>query len=189
MQDRVLLIQGLEHVNRAPYYFSQAMPLPSFTHPGLTLGSISSYSPGPGTHIYGTSICASLRGKPSISESNSLKPTISVILPSPVNTIPSRNITSRNILPFVNAIVLARVTRLQQRQVNVFILVVDDIVCADAFVGVVRKEDVRGWEVDKVKIEEMFRVGDTVRAVVVRISLELSVFRPITTNLNIDLAR
>ena len=47
------------------------------------------------------------------------------------------------------------------------IVVVDDRTCADEFAGVVRREDVRGWEVDKVKVEEMFRVGDVVRAVVV----------------------
>ena len=62
---------------------------------------------------------------------------------------------------------LARVTRLQERQANVAILIVGEHVCADAFAGVVRREDVRGWEVDKVKIEESFRVGDLVRGVVV----------------------
>ena len=46
-------------------------------------------------------------------------------------------------------------------------MVVDNAVCSDEFAGVIRQEDVRGWEVDKVKIEEMFRVGDVVRAVVV----------------------
>ena len=81
--------------------------------------------------------------------------------------IPSRNVTRRNTLPTVNSVVLARVTRVQTRQANLAILVVDDTVCADEFAGVVRREDVRGWEVDKVKIEESFRVGDIVRGVVV----------------------
>ena len=40
-------------------------------------------------------------------------------------------------------------------------------VCADAFAGVVRREDVRGWEVDRVVLGEGFRVGDVVRGVVV----------------------
>ena len=62
---------------------------------------------------------------------------------------------------------LAKVTRLQQRQANVAIVVVDETACADEFAGVVRREDVRGWEVDKVKVEEMFRVGDVIRAIVV----------------------
>ena len=39
--------------------------------------------------------------------------------------------------------------------------------CADDFAGVIRREDVRGWEIDKVRMEESFAVGDVVRAVVV----------------------
>lgn len=44
---------------------------------------------------------------------------------------------------------------------------VGETVCADGFVGVVRREDVRGWEVDRVVCGEGFRVGDVVRSVVV----------------------
>lgn len=47
------------------------------------------------------------------------------------------------------------------------ISVVDDVVCSDTFNGIIRREDVRGWEVDKVTIESSFRVGDVVRGVVV----------------------
>ena len=47
------------------------------------------------------------------------------------------------------------------------ILVVRETVCADSFTAVVRKEDVRGWEVDRVVLEEGFRVGDIIRGVVV----------------------
>ena len=50
---------------------------------------------------------------------------------------------------------------------TVAILVVGEDVCADHFQGVIRKEDVRVTEKDKVKIEESFRVGDCVRGVVV----------------------
>lgn len=67
------------------------------------------------------------------------------------------------------------------RQVNVAILVVYDssegvkgdgvggegIVCADEVQGVVRKEDVRATEKEKVVLGEGFRVGDLVRAIVI----------------------
>lgn len=67
------------------------------------------------------------------------------------------------------------------RQVNLAILVVygsvegtgnvsgegEGIVCADEVQGVVRKEDVRATEKEKVVLGEGFRVGDLVRAVVV----------------------
>ena len=62
---------------------------------------------------------------------------------------------------------LARVTRVQPKQVSVAIVVVGETVCADGFQGVVRREDVRGWEVEGVVCAEGFRVGDVVRGVVV----------------------
>ena len=61
------------------------------------------------------------------------------------------------------------------RQVNLGVLVVYDagteggegVVCADEVQGVVRREDVRATEKEKVVVGEGFRVGDLVRAVVV----------------------
>lgn len=70
------------------------------------------------------------------------------------------------------------------RQVNVAVLVVysgdegnhggrsydgggEGMVCADEVQGVVRKEDVRATEKEKVVLGEGFRVGDLVRAAVV----------------------
>lgn len=71
------------------------------------------------------------------------------------------------ILPEVESIVLARVTRLGQRFASVEILVISDAVCREPFQGMIRREDVRATEKDKVKIEESFRVGDLVRGVVI----------------------
>ena len=70
-------------------------------------------------------------------------------------------------LPEVDAAVLAKVTRLGTRQATVEILVVGDNVCREGFQGLVRREDVRATEKDRVKIPESFRVGDVVRGVVV----------------------
>lgn len=53
------------------------------------------------------------------------------------------------------------------KQVNVAILVVDEQVCADEWSGVVRREDVRATEKEKVIIGENFRVGDLIRGEVV----------------------
>jgi len=67
--------------------------------------------------------------------------------------------------------VQCRVTRLTTKQANVAILVVGDgeqgRVCADEWAGVVRREDVRATEKEKVVVGESFRVGDVVRGVVV----------------------
>ena len=144
------------------------MAVPILAYPGLLLGSSSQYLPGPGTHIYESNIYASLSGRPIVlpSKSSTTEKTTGKVSKSlPEISVP--RLTSSNTLPQVNSIVLCRVTRIQSRQVTVEILVVDDQVCKDSWQGVVRKEDVRGWEIDKVVMAEAFRVGDLVRGVVV----------------------
>jgi exosome complex component CSL4 len=74
------------------------------------------------------------------------------------------------ILPEVNSTVLCRVTRIQPRQASVAILVVGETVLDGEWQGLIRVQDVRATEKDKVKIFESFRPGDIVRAVVVRLS-------------------
>lgn len=91
--------------------------------------------------------------------------------PGPV----SERISNTNALPRVGDVVLGRVTRCMTRQVNIGILIVlgasgdneEGMVCANEIQGVVRREDVRATEKEKVVIGEGFRVGDLVRAVVV----------------------
>ncbi|KAJ5527435.1 hypothetical protein N7513_011594 [Penicillium frequentans] len=102
-----------------------------------------------------------------------------------------------NTLPAVDSIVLARVTRVQKRQATVSILVVLDDASQDPsqnasdndnvasiltsaanpenhnstdelrFQALIRKEDVRAVEKDRVVMEDMFRVGDIVRGSVI----------------------
>lgn len=57
------------------------------------------------------------------------------------------------------------------------ILVVGDDVCKDEFNGVIRREDVRATEKDKVVLGDGFRPGDIVRALVVRIGCALTLRR------------
>ncbi|KAK2767065.1 exosome 3'-_5 exonuclease subunit ski4 (Csl4) [Arachnomyces sp. PD_36] len=89
-----------------------------------------------------------------------------------------------NTLPAVDSTVLARVTRVQKRQATVSILVVlpdtseeeEDPFTPAAlppttdelrFQALIRKEDVRLVERDRVVMDEMFRVGDIVRGTVI----------------------
>ena len=146
------------------------MALPDVAYPGLSLGPVSKFAAGPGTYVHGSNVCASVTGRVSARpRPDSKLQLVSVTFPDATSrgATVSRATSTGNTLPEVNSIVLARVTRLQARQATLAILVVDGAACADAFPGVVRKEDVRGWEVDKVVIGEAFRVGDVVRAVVV----------------------
>lgn len=148
------------------------MALPTLATPGLLLGPTTKYSPGPGTHVYNSSLYASIAGSPSTTPappalSPSSKPTTAP--PSlPTISIAHDHTSTRNILPTVDSTVLCRVTRTQTRQATVAILVVGDTVCADEFQGVIRKEDVRATEKDKVVLGASFVPGDVVRACVVR---------------------
>ena len=143
--------------------------LPPIAHPGLELGPLSRYTPGSGTYVQDGCIHASLSGAP-ILNNTTKPPTISIpqLLP-PLNSssVPSTNVTNRNTLPSVGSIVLGKIIRCMIRQVNVAILVVDEQVCADEWSGVVRREDVRATEKEKVVTGESFRVGDLIRGEVV----------------------
>jgi exosome complex component CSL4 len=73
----------------------------------------------------------------------------------------------REVLPEVGNIVLCRVIRITPRQAVVAILVCGDTVLDAEWQGLIRVQDVRATEKDRVKIYESFRPGDIVRAEVV----------------------
>jgi exosome complex component CSL4 len=153
--------------------------------PGQLLGSMTDYLPGPGIHIHNTNLYASILGP--ISKTQPPKPVgpqkrLTKITPAAPVALPTisieRNISASNsqeggskaeILPEVNSTVLCRVTRIAPRQATVAILVVGDTVLDGEWQGLIRVQDVRATEKDKVKIFESFRPGDIVRAVVVSI--------------------
>ncbi|OAL46604.1 hypothetical protein IQ07DRAFT_590712 [Pyrenochaeta sp. DS3sAY3a] len=164
------------------------MALPSIALPGQLLGSTDNYLPGPGTHIYEQHIYASIGGpvasspppRPSKPSSKSAShPPASTPKPAPLLSISRPTSTTDpgilgtgsggggTILPEVGSIVLARITRLGARFATCDILVVNAIVCREAFQGQIRREDIRATEKDKIRIEESFRVGDLVRGVVI----------------------
>jgi hypothetical protein len=73
----------------------------------------------------------------------------------------------REVLPEVGNVVLCRVIRITPRQAVVAILVCGDSVLEAEWQGLIRVQDVRATEKDRVKIYESFRPGDVVRAEVV----------------------
>jgi exosome complex component CSL4 len=196
--------------------------LPQIAIPGQRLGSLTTYSAGPGTHIQESSIYASIAG-PVIADPvqpKASKPTLRVsrILtkqekPSPALPDAAKAKPRYNTLPAIDSNVLARVTRVQKRQATVSILVVLDesetsnptqsasdndnvasILTSAAnpenhsgtdelrFQALIRKEDVRAVEKDRVVMDDMFRVGDIVRASVISLGDQTSYF--ITTARN-----
>ncbi|KAI0977046.1 hypothetical protein F4678DRAFT_411630 [Xylaria arbuscula] len=160
----------------------------SIAIPGQLLGSLSKYSAGPGTHIHEANLYSSLLGTisttqpektagpakrmhriaalntPSASTTTSSLPTISV---SPTSSSAAEQQDKREVLPEVGNIVLCRVTRITPREATVAILIVGDAVLSAQWQGVVRVQDVRATEKDRVKIYESFRPGDIVRAQVI----------------------
>lgn len=156
--------------------------------PGQLLGPLNKYSAGPGTHIHDSNLYSSLLGTvsitqpekapgpakrmhriaalntPNASSSTSSLPTISV---SPAGGSTAEQQDKREVLPEVGDIVLCRVTRITPREATMAILIVGDAVLSAQWQGVVRVQDVRATEKDRVKIYESFRPGDIVRAQVV----------------------
>lgn len=162
--------------------------------PGQLLGSASKYQLGPGTHIHESNIYASILGPIKITHPKkpagptkrptkitpldpTLLPSISIARESesqaPRETIfgsqdaGKKESTKKELLPEVDSIVLCRVTRIMPRQAVVSILVVGENVLDGEWQGLIRVQDVRATEKDKVKIFESFRPGDIVRAQVV----------------------
>ncbi|KAF3087026.1 exosome 3'-_5 exonuclease subunit ski4 (Csl4) [Orbilia oligospora] len=146
----------------------------SLVVPGQPLGPVSAYIPGPGVHVFNGQIIASLVGQvvtnpqtttttTSTSTSTAVPPTISV--QKPVLTTDEE--TNATLLPEVSSTVLCRITRINPRQATASIFIVNNHICGDEFQGVIRVQDVRLTEVDKVKIFNSFRPGDIVRAKVI----------------------
>lgn len=69
-------------------------------------------------------------------------------------------------LPQAGATVLARVARVTPRLASVDILCVDGCAAERPFSGVIRQQDVRATDVDRVVMHDCFRAGDVVRAAV-----------------------
>ncbi|KAL5363360.1 exosome component EXOSC1/CSL4-domain-containing protein [Aspergillus floccosus] len=189
--------------------------LPTLAIPGQRLGPIASYSAGPGTHVQNANIYASIagpvvveqapanaKGKSTVSVTRSIaKQAASTAAKPATGAAAAKRKPKYNTLPAVDSVVLARVTRVQKRQVTVSILVVldesssaqplnpsqttsdnDDVAAiltsaanpenhssSDElrFQALIRKEDVRAVEKDRVVMDEMFRVGDIVRGSVI----------------------
>ncbi|KAL8803778.1 MAG: hypothetical protein Q9182_002988 [Xanthomendoza sp. 2 TL-2023] len=177
---------------------------PALVLPGQLLGPYSRYEPGPGTHLHASNIYASLSGRPTTASLSPQPPTSSSKQPHSKSTVSiarlpstsatadlgpvSERVSNTNALPRVGDVVLGRVTRCMTRQVNVAISIVmneggrdgggqgEGMVCANEIQGVVRREDVRATEKEKVVVGEGFRVGDLVRAVVISLGDQSSYY-------------
>ncbi|KAJ6438528.1 exosomal core protein CSL4 [Purpureocillium lavendulum] len=142
--------------------------------PGQVIGPVTKYASGPGTHIHDGNVVSSLMGTVTITPpAKAPGPAkrlnkITAADPEELATVSvARHGKKREILPDVGNVVLARVVRLMPKQAIVVIQQVGDTVLQTEWQGVIRVQDVRATEKDKVKIYESFKPGDIVRASVV----------------------
>ncbi|KAF9917969.1 Exosome complex component CSL4 [Lobosporangium transversale] len=124
--------------------------------PGQRLGHIQEYNAGEGTYAHQDFLYASVVGIKKVTIADNEIPTMSV-----------QRENTQSAIPDINAIVTCKVVRVNPRFAAVNIMVVDGKPCTDDFQGIIRVQDVRATEKDKVKIYNSFRPGDIVRAQVI----------------------
>ncbi|CDU23323.1 related to CSL4-exosome core component [Sporisorium scitamineum] len=152
---------------------------------------------GTGTYARGDYILSSLVGYESRTRSSSSTSASATVPSKSASTAPKTETVSvsgvenRFVVPRPDSTVIARVTRVTPRQAYLSILIVDGQPCGSSsstsstfvqsglsnhaagegegvdFQGVVRSQDVRSTEKDKVKLADCFRPGDIVRATVI----------------------
>ncbi|KAI0897772.1 hypothetical protein F4806DRAFT_376766 [Annulohypoxylon nitens] len=177
--------------------------------PGQLLGSADQYVAGAGTHIHDSNLYASVLGTVSVvgaqSQQQALGPqkrlTRIVALRNDDGTSNSNAKSNngsgakatisvsrsgvaekREVLPEVGNAVLCRVTRITPKHANVAILVVGDTVLEAEWAGMIRVQDVRATEKDRVKIYESFRPGDIVRAQVISLGDQANYYLSTASN-------
>lgn len=139
---------------------------PSTALPGQLLGPTTTTNVGAGTHIHGTQLCASIAGTPTTTKSSQTSTTTIPRLTGPL-------------LPEVGTIVLGKITRTNARQATLSILALGSnggSVLKEPLPALIRQQDIRATEIDKVKVAESFRTGDVVRAVVISLGDERSYY-------------
>ncbi|KAI9596728.1 hypothetical protein BDF19DRAFT_421242 [Syncephalis fuscata] len=135
----------------------------SLVTPGQRLGRSHQYSAGEGTYVRNDIIHSAIVGTREISVPSTHQLTDFSKLPT-IAVIREREQTS---IPQVESIVTCKVLRVNPRFATVAIMVVGAVPCRDEFQGIIRVQDVRATEKDKVKIYQCFRPGDIVRAQVI----------------------
>lgn len=154
---------------------------PTSAVPGKLLGPAARYIAGPGTHIHDGQVISSLLGEVTVKAPTGSKPAAAAgtkrltRIQSALSSGEKATISvsrhgggkKREGLPDVGNIVLCRVLRLMPRQAIVSIQQVGETVLQTEWQGIIRSQDVRATEKDKIKIHESFRPGDIVKASVV----------------------
>jgi exosome complex component CSL4 len=157
--------------------------------PGQVIGSAATHQAGPGAHVFDSKIYASIVGTKITTPASDKKSKPIISVPRFSSALPSTPFSRNNSLPIVGSVVLCRVTRVQKLQASASILFVDTSPPTASylsytastneelqFAAILRREDTRAYEKDKVVMNEMLRVGDIVRASVISLGDERSYY-------------
>lgn len=139
--------------------------------PGQLLGPTKSNLIEEGTHIAGDNLYASIAG------SLTTTPLTSKAFSKQSSTFIDRR--TGPLLPEVSTIVIGKITRINPRQANLSILALGPTgasVLREPLPAIIRQQDIRATEIDKVVVKESFRVGDVVRAVTISLGDERSYY-------------
>lgn len=126
--------------------------------PGERLGSLEQFQPGKGTYIRHGYVYSSLAGfrHVVVGKAESETPVIHVTREQ-----------EKHVVPEIQSVVTCKVTNVNPRFCKVAILGVESTPLKETFRGLIRKEDVRATEKDRVEIYKSFRPGDIVLAKVI----------------------
>lgn len=146
-----------------------SMAVPAFALPGELLAPSASHAAGPGTHVQNSHLYASLAGP--VTSTPGGKKALPILSIGSSALSPSANA----VIPAVGNVVLGRITRTNPRQASLDILALGAAgtqVLHEPFQALIRQQDIRATEIDKVKVAESFRVGDVVRGTVISLGDE-----------------
>jgi len=149
--------------------------------PGEPLRHADEVRSGPGTYVRGKSVMAAVMGHarttPAADDADDKRPLVEVIK-GPVVTGDGTGRGGGTLLPEVGDEVFARVLRINPRQVWCEIVAVNGKAVNDAsgFQGIVRQQDVRATEIDKVDMYESFLPADVIRAKVLSLGDQRSYY-------------
>ncbi|CAD6248997.1 unnamed protein product [Miscanthus lutarioriparius] len=127
--------------------------------PGELLGNSLTLAAGRGAYADGRSVRASVTGRrrivPPAPASDDQRSTVEVV-----------GHKAHGAVPQPGSVVIARVTKVMARMASADIMCVDSKAIKEKFTGMIRQQDVRATEIDKVDMYQSYRPGDIVKAMV-----------------------
>eukprot|EP00299_Pterocystis_sp_00344_P008492 c3248_g1_i1.p1 GENE.c3248_g1_i1~~c3248_g1_i1.p1 ORF type:complete len:186 (+),score=24.96 c3248_g1_i1:51-608(+) len=124
--------------------------------PGQRIGGVAEFAAGDGTYVRDNHVYSCRAGSVVIGGTPAGQKMVQVL----------RN-KAQSFVPSIGDIVTGKVTKVSRRVMNMTIMCVGSKTLRDDFNGIVRVENVRPHDIDKVEMYKCFRPGDVVRAEVI----------------------